>query len=228
MNRLLLPEFEYSQGKNPYNDRLEAYQSFVLKDNQAEQFAGNWNKNIFGREAPLHLEIGVGMGHFMLEFLTKFPECNFVGLDYRFKRSFLVAKKLANTPSSFFRFLRARGERVPFMFAKEELSAIHCYFLDPWPKERHHRRRLFQLDFFENLCPLLKSGGKIYGKTDHIGLWEHLLELFQNPIINKLYKITLIDQKEWPLLPYFNIETHFEKIFKQQNLVLQGFFLEKK
>ena len=81
-----LPDFKYTN-RNVYHGRLEDYSAFVFRNEEGESFKGRWNDHVFQRTSPLHVEVGTGYGHFMLDFCQKNPDVNFVGLDYRFKRS---------------------------------------------------------------------------------------------------------------------------------------------
>ena len=87
-------DFKYKH-ENPYHDKLGEFGEFVMRDHEAENCGGKWNSEVFKREAPLFLEIGTGAGHFMMDYCNDHPEHHFVGLDYRFKRSFHLAKKLS-------------------------------------------------------------------------------------------------------------------------------------
>ena len=165
MDRTFQKEWHYRHDDNPYHDKLAGFGNLVLRDREAEGFPGRWCSDVFRRPLlPLYLEIGSGYGHFMREFCRRNPNVNFVGLDYRFKRSYNLVKQLE---VGHWRYLRARGERVPFMFAPEEISGIFYFFPDPWPKRRHQKRRLFGDYFLKELAKTLVPGGRLYVKTDH-------------------------------------------------------------
>ena len=167
------PHFQYTHD-NPYHHRLQEYAHFVLRDREGEDFKGRWNHDVFQRTAPLAVEIGSGYGEFMAEYCRDNPEVNFVGMDYRFKRSFGLARRLdASNPNKNFRYLRAKGERLEHLFAPNEIDRMFYFFPDPWPRPRQHKKRLF-CDHFLNLAyEIMGPGGKIYIKTDHddYALW---------------------------------------------------------
>jgi len=110
-------DFKY-KNDNPYNDKLEEFSDFVLRDHDGEAHKGQWNQEVFKREGLLFLEIGTGAGHFMIDYCADHPEENFVGLDYRFKRSFHLAKKLAGLEFKNFRYLRAKVKESNFYLLK--------------------------------------------------------------------------------------------------------------
>lgn len=224
MDATFSKEFQYKH-RNPYHDKLASFDQFVLRDHEAEKFAGRWNSDVFRREGPLFLEIGTGYGHFMREFTERHPEVNFVGLDYRFKRSFNLVKNLAKRDIANFRYLRARGERVHFLFGEGELDGIFYFFPDPWPKARHQKKRLFQLPFLEMAHRSLKEGGTIWVKTDHDDYAQQMLEVLEN---QNFFSIRWKSKDLWSnpeghFLQTF--QTKFEKIFVQQNIKIKAFEL---
>ena len=227
MDKPYTEDFEYTH-RNLYHDKLTEFDEFVLRDHEAEENKGNWNKGIFKREAPLCLEIGSGYGHFMLDYCEKYPEDNFVGLDYRFKRSYALAKKLARHPYQNFRYLRAKGERIEFMFEENELDKLFYFFPDPWPKKRHLKKRLFQHNFLERAHKVLKPGGYFYIKTDHDGYGEWMKEVIEN---QELFDVELMTTDLWNdtednFLKTFT--TKFEKIFLEQGINIKAFILKSK
>lgn len=218
-------EFKYTHD-NPYHDRLEVFSSFVLRDEQAEAHQGTWNQEVFKRDAPLHVEIGTGYGHFMMDFCEDHPEVNFIGLDYRFKRSFHLARKLDLHPHRNFRYLRARGERLEFLFGENEVDALYYFFPDPWPKTRHHKKRLFQLPFLKAANRVLKPGGKLFVKTDHDGYAEWMkAEMAPIDFFNvRLNTMNLREEHPEHFLAQYT--TKFEKIFLSKGIPIKAFELE--
>lgn len=223
-------EFQYTH-RNPYHEKLEEFSEFVLRDHEGEALPGKWNQEVFKREAPLHIEIGSGYGHFMMDFCEKNPEVNFVGLDYRFKRTFELATKLQNHPTKNFRYLRAKGERIEFNFAENEVDSIYYFFPDPWPKARHHKKRLFQNPFLRAAYRILKPGGKLYIKTDHEGYADWMEEFIAAPTCQELFTQTLATRdlyQEFPDHYLAGFQTKFEKIFLKKGINIKAFVLESK
>lgn len=221
----LKEDFKYSHD-NPYHDRLSQFDEFVLRDNEAEAHRGNWNKEVFKQDGKLFLEVGSGAGHFMMDYCEQNPSHNFVGLDYRFKRSFHLAKKLAKIENKNFRYLRAKGERIEFIFSENELDGLFYFFPDPWPKTRHLKKRLFQVPFLESVYKTLKPGGIFYIKTDHDGYAE-----WMDAEIKKFGKFKVILQsnnlrEEYPEHLLSHYITGFEKIFIEQGIKIKAFVLE--
>lgn len=227
LDHSLRSDFKYKH-QNPYSDRLTEFEEFVIQDNDTELFRGQWNEKVFKNKFPIHLEIGSGYGHFMHEYSGKNPEINFVGLDYRFKRSFQLARKLASIAHRNFRYLRAKGERIAFMFGENELETIFYFFPDPWPKNRHQKKRLFQAAFLNSAYNTLKPGGTIQIKTDHDGYYEWMLERAeQDSRFNILLKSTNL-REEYPEHFLCSFQTEFEKIFIAQGTKIKALVLQSK
>jgi tRNA (guanine-N7-)-methyltransferase len=230
MNKTLEPDFKYSH-KNIYHDKLEDFADFVYRDDEAEIFRGNWNKEIFKREAPLCAEVGTGYGHFMMEYCENNPDINFVGMDYRFKRSFALAKKLSLHPTKNFRYLRAKGERLNYLFGDNEVDRLFYFFPDPWPKARHHKKRLFQLPFLKAAYQVLKPGATLFVKTDHDGYADWMEEVMNSPEVKEMFDVTLSTRDlrvEHPEHFLSSFKTKFEKIFVAKGIPIKAYTLVSK
>jgi tRNA (guanine-N7-)-methyltransferase len=220
-------DFLYTH-KNPYHQKLTDFSEFTLRDQEPEQFQGKWNQQVFDNNLPLHVEVGCGYGHFMLEFCQQNPQVNYVGMDIRFKRTYQLAARMKKQKLLNFRLLRAKGERIAFMFGPEEVDSFYYFFPDPWPKKRHLKKRLFQLPFLEVMNKVLKKEGKVYIKTDHLGYAEWMKEVLEN---QDLFKVNFHSMNLWnePKSHFLNsFETKFEKIFREQNVPIKAFELVKK
>lgn len=232
------PEFQY-QHNNPYHNRLSQFNSFVLRDNDGEKFLGHWNADFFKKNAPLVVEIGTGYGHFMMKYTQDHPHINYVGLDYRFKRSYQLACKLSGLEHQNFCYLRAKGERIHYLFSENEVDTLLYYFPDPWPKTRHNKKRLFQTPFLKACLQVLKPGGRIYIKTDHDEYFQWMkkhFSKFQESTMTSNKQLTLLCQSEdlytdfsdhqFPELTQY--QTKFEKIFLSKNIKIKSMVLECK
>lgn len=227
MDKSFTEDFQYSH-KNPYHDKLSEFDEFVMRDHEAEENMGKWNEAVFKRDAPLCVEIGSGYGHFMMEFCENNPEVNYVGLDYRFKRSYALAKKLSRHPNKNFRYLRAKGERLEYMFNDSEVDKMFYFFPDPWPKARHHKKRLFQQPFIERAYKVIKPGGYLFVKTDHDGYAEWMQEVIEK---QDLFELEFSSKDLWNEAPdHFlaSFKTKFEKIFLEKNINIKAFVLKSK
>ncbi len=130
---------------------------------------------LFGNDHPVELEIGSGKGTFLTDQATARPEVNFFGIEWanwfwkyasdRLRRHGCTNARTVRAEATF--FLR---EYV----ADNSLSVLHIYFPDPWPKKRHHKRRLIQASFMPEALRVLTPGGRIQIVTDHQDYFEQI------------------------------------------------------
>ncbi len=217
-------DFKYSHN-NPYHDRLEVYDSFVLRDQEAETNVGKWNENQFKNNQPIEVEIGTGYGEFMIEYCQNTPDINFIGLDHRFKRSYGLAHKLNKIENKNFRYLRARGERLGYMFGESEVQSVFYFFPDPWPKKRHNKKRLFQKNFLDDCHKVLKPGGTLFVKTDHDGYFDWMLEHLQGETRFEILMQSRDLRHEYSEHFLSQYTTKFEKIFLSQGTLIKSIVL---
>jgi tRNA (guanine-N7-)-methyltransferase len=124
----------------------------------------------FGRAAPVILEIGFGMGETTARIAAAMPEKNFLGLEVHAPGVGALLKLIAERELKNVRVIQHDAvEVVQQMIAPDSLAGIHIFFPDPWPKARHHKRRLVQPPFVKLLASRLAPGGYLHCATD----WEH-------------------------------------------------------
>ena len=125
---------------------------------------------LFGRVAPVEVDLGSGHGSFLLAMAAKFPERNFLGVEHYGRRvrkteRFATDRGLGNV-----RMLMCENEyAVQRLFAPESVDVFHVAFPDPWPKRRHWPRRLINDDFLNAIRRALRPGGELRAQTDHTG-----------------------------------------------------------
>lgn len=225
-NHTYRPDFKEYSHDNPYHGRLGVFDSFVLRDEEAEKHKGAW-RTVFGNENPVSVEIGTGYGDFMMEWCRNNPTASFVGLDHRFKRSFTLAKHLDKIENKNFRYLRARGERLEFIFGENEVQNIFYFFPDPWPKNRHHKKRLFQKPFLDAVHKVLAPGGTLWVKTDHDGYYEWMLAQMEEETRFEVLAQSRDTRQEMPDHFLSQYTTKFEKIFLSQGTLIKSLVLRK-
>lgn len=135
-------------------------------------------EDIFGRKAPLHLELGMGKGDFILAMAARYPEINFIGVERNMTIQYIAAKKNAAAPLPNLRFLPLDAQGLDLYFRPGEVQRIYLNFSDPWPKSRHARRRLTHVDMLRIYQKVLAPAGEIHFKTDGKPLFEFSLTQF--------------------------------------------------
>jgi tRNA (guanine-N(7)-)-methyltransferase len=151
---------------NPYLERHANYGVPLLTADQAWRFRGEWSR-CFGREAPLHVEIGPGNGFFLAEVSRRNPDVNVLGLELRYKRTVLCAIKLDRAGVTNARIARYHAGFLDDLFVDSSVSAFYVNHPDPWPKERHEKNRLISRWFLEDAARFLKPGGVFRLKSDY-------------------------------------------------------------
>jgi len=138
-------------------------------------FTGHWSE-MFGREASLHVEIGVGKGDFLTELAAQSPDVNYVGLEMQQGVLYFAARKAAERGLKNLRLVVFDAARLTELFAPREVDRIYLNFSDPWPKARHAKRRLTSPLFLARYRTVLKADGELRFKTDNMGLFDYSLE----------------------------------------------------
>ena len=140
----------------------------------------DWQE-VFGNGAPIRIEIGMGKGKFLTETAAGDPDTNFIGIE-KFSSVLIRAVQRADRmeasgePLPNLRFIRADAERITDIFEAGTIDRIYLNFSDPWPKDRHAKRRLTSRQFLKRYEQILKEGGDIVFKTDNRDFFEFSLE----------------------------------------------------
>lgn len=144
---------------------------------EEESRAGTWHE-LFGNDHPIHIEIGMGKGKFIMTLAKANPHINYIGIE---KYSSVLIRALEKmeqeeTPLNNLFFVRMDAENITKVFAKDEVARIYLNFSDPWPKDRHAKRRLTSVEFFARYDQILASEGRVEFKTDNRLLFDFSVE----------------------------------------------------
>ena len=142
---------------------------------EPEGMAGTWSQ-IFGNNNPVHIEIGMGKGRFITTLASMNPDINYVGIEKYSSVLLRAVEKQDELCLPNLRFIRMDAENITSVFGKEEVDRIYLNFSDPWPKDRHAKRRLTSRQFFARYDEILKSTGRVEFKTDNRPLFDFSVE----------------------------------------------------
>ncbi|MCB5265568.1 MAG: tRNA (guanosine(46)-N7)-methyltransferase TrmB [Candidatus Cloacimonetes bacterium] len=144
---------------------------------------GDFADDIFADGQDLYLEIGSGKGEFISRYPISHPSWNFIGMEMSEKRIRVCLKKLSVEQNPNVRLIRKKADAgIAQLFRPESLSGVFIQHPDPWPKRRHHRRRLIQQDFLTALAGIMKPEARVQISTDHTDYAAWIVaEFAQNP-----------------------------------------------
>lgn len=132
---------------------------------------------LYGNANPVEIEIGMGKGTFLCEQAKTRPDVNFFGIEWARWFWRYASDRMRRHGCTNARTARAEASFLLTEFVKPEtISVLHIYFPDPWPKARHHKRRLIQPSFMPLVHRILIPGGRLQVVTDHKGYWEESIE----------------------------------------------------
>ena len=206
---------------------LEASKFYI--DNP-EDYKGKWN-SLFKEKKPLHIELGCGKGSFISKLAVNHPENNYIAIDLvdamlgLAKRNIEAVYGEAKREVDNVYLTRYDIERVLNIFDKEDnIERIYINFCNPWPRGKHHKKRLTHTRQLEKYREFLKDGGEIFFKTDDDALFTDSLTYFEScgfRILDKTY-----DLESRPDF-WNNIMTEHEKMFMEQGIKIKALKAQK-
>lgn len=188
-----------------------ASSDFVIHEDVMTEKKGHWNE-VFGNSLPIYIEVGMGKGQFITRMASMHPDRNFIGIE---KYSSVLIRALekrgqmADLHNLY--FLRMEAEDLPQVFAPGEAAGIYLNFSDPWPKDRHAKRRLPSKEFLARYDQILAPEGRIEFKTDN-------RDLFKFSLVQAEEAGWTVEQLTWdlhhdPAMMEGNVMTEYEERF---------------
>ena len=205
--------------------RKELEESEFYREN-SEELIGKWRDEFARPERPFFVELGCGKGGFISQIACRHPENNYLGIDLvdpmlgLAKRKIEEAYKVQNKNIDNVLLTRFDIERIFLILNKKDsVDGIYINFCNPWPRGKHHKKRLTHTRQLEHYKEFLKPNGAIYFKTDDDDLFEESIHYFEQTGFT-IEKITR-DLKNEPNF-WENIETEHEKMFSEKGIKIKA------
>jgi len=171
---------------------------------------------LFGRDAPLQVDLGCGDGSFLYELAEQIPEKNFLGIERLTKRVEKLRRKAEKIDN-----VRVLGTdtlfAVRYLLPENSVETFYLLFPDPWPKRRHHQRRIFTGEFLDAVAAALEQNGVLRVATDQLDYFQQIQRLSR---AHPEFQVVDLDGVVLPL-------TRFEKRFREQSIPVYRLTLRK-
>ena len=196
---------------------------YVIQEPQ--QYKGHVAVQIFGNNNPIFIEVGMGKGQFITSLAALHPEINYIGIEKYSSVLIRAIEKQEDLQLPNLKFLRFDAEYLPDIFAPGEIAHIYLNFSDPWPKDRHAKRRLTSEGFLNLYHTILNPDGYIQFKTDNRDLFDFSVETAENSPIWNIKELTY-DLHHSEFLQG-NIMTEYESKFVAEGKPICRFVLSR-
>lgn len=170
------------------------------------EYIGKW-KRVFDNDNPIYIEIGMGKGNFIIENAKRYPNINFIGIEKYDSVIVRAIQKSNELELNNLKIIRMDAKRLGEVFDKE-IDTIYLNFSDPWPKDRHSKRRLTSPVFLSIYDKIFKGRERIIMKTDNIPLFNYSLDSLREygyKIVSETNDLNCLDEN--------NIMTEYEEKF---------------
>lgn len=156
-------------------ERMEKHNRVITKPEECKDI---W-KDVFGNDNPIHVEFGSGRGGFIVKMAEKNPNINYLAFERNSKVIIKGLNKfLEDLPQNFY-FVHSDIRKIEEIFKENSVERIYLNFSDPWPKDRHSKRRLTHRKFLKLYEKILITKGEIHFKTDNDMLFDFSIEEFK-------------------------------------------------
>ncbi len=170
---------------------------------------GKWHE-VFGNDHPIYLEIGAGKGDFIIEKAKQNPDINFIALEMNTNAFVIASRKIIDEELTNVIGLVDYAEELTETFDEDEIDHIYINFSTPWPKTKHHKRRLSHERFLERYKKIIKDQGIIEQKTDDLPFFEDSLKYYEDFGLEVL-------EAEYDLPEEKSIVTEYEKKWRERD-----------
>lgn len=180
----------------------------------------NWNK-VFNNNNPIYIEIGMGKGKFIIENAINNPDINYIGIEKFDSVIVRAIEKVEQLDIPNLKFIRMDATRIDEVFNKE-IDKIYLNFSDPWPKDRHSKRRLTSSIFLEKYDKVFRNDNIIEMKTDNIDLFNYSVDSLKEYGYNIEYITNDLHKEDVD-----NIMTEYEERFSKLNIKINKLIARK-
>ncbi|MDA3931490.1 MAG: tRNA (guanosine(46)-N7)-methyltransferase TrmB [Tenericutes bacterium] len=190
---------------------IHSYPAYVILN--PKNHNGKW-QSLFDNEHPIEVEIGCGKGKFIFEKALNNPNINYIGIEKFDSVIVRALEKLILQPLDNLKLVRFDATYITDIFEENEIDRLYLNFSDPWPKNRHEKRRLTSPRFIKRYHQTLKNDANIEMKTDNYSLFEYSLMSFNHSDVIDILDFSLDLYKHFPSS---NIQTEFEMKFVEED-----------
>ncbi len=195
---------------------------FVIHD--PEEKKGRWQQ-VFGNTNPIYVEIGMGKGQFLYTLAALHPEINYIGIEKYSSVLLRAIQQMEREELPNLVFIRMDAEEIEKVFGPEEVGRIYLNFSDPWPKDRHAKRRLPSKEFLARYDTFLKKDGWLEFKTDNKGLFDFAVE--QVPEAGWRIRAITYDLHHDEVMVQGNVMTEYEERFSAMGNPIYKYVIER-
>ena len=188
----------------------------AVKVENPKELKGKWDE-VYGKGREMYLEIGCGKGTFVTELAKRNPDKFYIAMEVVPDVIMLAMEKAVRENVDNVMFVCFDAKELCEVFCDSELSGLYLNFSDPWPKTRHHKRRLTYISFLEMYKKVIKDGGNIYFKTDNRPLFDFSLLQFNDAKIPLCQVCTDLHTSMWEK---GNIHTEYEDNFSAKGFTI--------
>lgn len=184
----------------------EAVSSSPYSIQRPTELKGRWHEFLH-TTSPIHIEIGMGKGRFLMELAAQHPDIEYIGIERYTSVLLRAVQKMDDLQLPNVHFLCVDAANLPDIFALSEVDRIYLNFSDPWPKDRHAKRRLTSQQFLDRYDQILTPDGRLEFKTDNQDLFA--------------FSLDEIDSSDYWHLDAFTWDLHHDNIMNRGNIMTE-------
>lgn len=184
---------------------------FFKSFEEAKNLKGRW-KEEFNNDNDIYLELGCGRGGFAKQVAKRYPDKNLISIDIKDEILVYALRNIVGAELTNARIVAMQIGFIEEIFEENEISRIYINFCNPWPKDRHNKRRLTHTNFLTKYKKFIKPGTEVYFKTDDLELFYDSLGYFEESGFELLYKTYDLHNSDYSKE---NMMTEYETKFKE-------------